>query len=48
MSYANSNGIDFYYEEQGEGEPLVLLHGGSASGEMFARARAGAARPGGA
>src|SRR3954466_6147417 len=36
MSYAHSNGIDFYYEEQGEGEPLVLLHGGIGSGQMFA------------
>src|SRR4051794_29623509 len=38
MSYATSNGISFYYDEQGEGEgePLVLLHGGIASGEMFA------------
>jgi pimeloyl-ACP methyl ester carboxylesterase len=36
MTYAHSNGIDFYYEEQGAGEPLVLLHGGVGSGEMFA------------
>jgi pimeloyl-ACP methyl ester carboxylesterase len=36
MSYATSNGIDFYYDEQGEGKPLVLLHGGIGSGEMFA------------
>jgi pimeloyl-ACP methyl ester carboxylesterase len=36
MSYANSNGISFYYDEQGEGAPLVLLHGGIGSGEMFA------------
>jgi pimeloyl-ACP methyl ester carboxylesterase len=36
MSFATSNGIDFYYDEQGEGEPLVLLHGGIGSGEMFA------------
>jgi pimeloyl-ACP methyl ester carboxylesterase len=38
MSYAHSNGIDFYYEEQGTatGTPLVLLHGGIGSGEMFA------------
>ena len=36
MSYAASNGISFYYDEQGEGEPLVLLHGGIGSGEMFA------------
>jgi pimeloyl-ACP methyl ester carboxylesterase len=36
MSYANSNGISFYYDEHGTGEPLVLLHGGIGSGEMFA------------
>jgi pimeloyl-ACP methyl ester carboxylesterase len=36
MSYATSNGISFYYDEQGEGRPLVLLHGGIGSGEMFA------------
>jgi pimeloyl-ACP methyl ester carboxylesterase len=38
MSYAHSNGIDFYYEEHGTatGMPLVLLHGGIGSGEMFA------------
>jgi pimeloyl-ACP methyl ester carboxylesterase len=36
MSYATSNGIDFYYDEQGEGRPLVLLHGGIGSGEIFA------------
>jgi pimeloyl-ACP methyl ester carboxylesterase len=36
MSYATSNGISFYYDQQGEGEPLVLLHGGIGSGEMFA------------
>jgi pimeloyl-ACP methyl ester carboxylesterase len=35
MSYATANGIDFYYDELGEGEPLVLLHGGIGSGEMF-------------
>jgi pimeloyl-ACP methyl ester carboxylesterase len=36
MSYATSNGISFYYDEQGTGTPLVLLHGGIGSGEMFA------------
>ena len=36
MSYATSNGISFYYDEQGEGAPLVVLHGGIGSGEMFA------------
>ncbi|GAA0445024.1 pimeloyl-ACP methyl ester carboxylesterase [Actinoplanes campanulatus] len=36
MSYADVNGINLYYEIQGEGRPLVLLHGGLGSGEMFA------------
>ncbi|MDI6099963.1 alpha/beta hydrolase [Actinoplanes sp. NEAU-A12] len=35
MSYADVNGINLYYELQGEGEPLILLHGGLGSGEMF-------------
>ncbi|GGK81404.1 alpha/beta fold hydrolase [Mangrovihabitans endophyticus] len=36
MSYANVNGIELYYETHGAGRPLVLLHGGLGSGEMFA------------
>jgi pimeloyl-ACP methyl ester carboxylesterase len=28
MAYATVNGLDLYYETQGEGRPLVLLHGG--------------------
>ena len=36
MSYANVNGINLYYETHGAGRPLVLLHGGLGSGEMFA------------
>src|SRR5881628_1975709 len=36
MSYANVNGINLYYETHGAGKPLVLLHGGLGSGEMFA------------
>ena len=33
--YADVNGISLYYETHGEGSPLVLLHGGLGSGEMF-------------
>jgi pimeloyl-ACP methyl ester carboxylesterase len=29
------NGINLYYEIHGSGRPLVLLHGGLGSGEMF-------------
>lgn len=35
MSYLNVNGLSLYYEEHGAGEPLLLLHGGLGSGEMF-------------
>ena len=33
--YADVNGINLYYETHGAGRPLVLLHGGLGSGEMF-------------
>ena len=33
--YAEVNGINLYYETRGNGRPLVLLHGGLGSGEMF-------------
>jgi pimeloyl-ACP methyl ester carboxylesterase len=33
--YADVNGISLYYETHGSGKPLVLLHGGLGSGEMF-------------
>ena len=33
--YAMVNGIDLYYETHGTGRPLILLHGGLGSGEMF-------------
>ncbi|RJL27089.1 alpha/beta fold hydrolase [Bailinhaonella thermotolerans] len=37
MGYADVNGLSLYFEESGDGEiPLVLLHGGLGSGEMFA------------
>jgi pimeloyl-ACP methyl ester carboxylesterase len=34
--YAEVNGINLYYETHGTGRPMVLLHGGLGSGEMFA------------
>ena len=34
--YANVNGINLYYETHGKGRPMILLHGGLGSGEMFA------------
>ncbi len=33
--YAEVNGLNLYYETQGAGRPMVLLHGGLGSGEMF-------------
>ena len=34
-AYAEVNGINLYYETHGQGRPLILLHGGLGSGEMF-------------
>src|SRR5882672_6582589 len=34
-AYADVNGINLYYETHGSGSPLILLHGGLGSGEMF-------------
>src|SRR4051794_388547 len=33
--YATVNGVELYHEVHGTGQPLVLLHGGLASSEMF-------------
>jgi pimeloyl-ACP methyl ester carboxylesterase len=33
--YAEVNGINLYFETHGTGRPLILLHGGLGSGEMF-------------
>ena len=33
--YAEVNGIKLYFETHGAGRPLILLHGGLGSGEMF-------------
>ena len=33
--YIAANGVDYYYEIRGSGEPLLLLHGGLGSTGMF-------------
>jgi pimeloyl-ACP methyl ester carboxylesterase len=33
--YADVNGLHLFYETHGAGRPLILLHGGLGSGEMF-------------
>jgi pimeloyl-ACP methyl ester carboxylesterase len=33
--YAEVNGLNMYFETHGAGRPLILLHGGLGSGEMF-------------
>ena len=33
--YAEVNGITLYFETHGAGRPMILLHGGLGSGEMF-------------
>jgi pimeloyl-ACP methyl ester carboxylesterase len=34
-TYADLNGVHLYYEIHGSGRPLILLHGGLGSSEMF-------------
>ena len=37
MPYISANGVETYYEVRGEGEPLLLLHGGTGTNEDFAQ-----------
>jgi pimeloyl-ACP methyl ester carboxylesterase len=34
-AYADVNGLNMYYETHGSGRPMMVLHGGLGSGEMF-------------
>src|SRR5688572_23816292 len=34
--YVKANGVNYYYEIRGQGEPLLLLHGGLGNIAMFA------------
>ena len=34
-AYADVNGLHLYYETHGSGRPLILLHGGLGTGDMF-------------
>jgi len=34
--HVTANGVNYYYEIQGQGEPLLILHGGLGSIDMFA------------
>jgi len=34
-AYAEVNGLNLHYETHGAGRPMILLHGGLGSGEMF-------------
>lgn len=36
MSYFNYEGHKIYYEESGAGKPVLLLHGNTACGKMYA------------
>ncbi len=42
--YAPVNGLEIYYEVHGEGKPLVLLHGGAGTAEMFGDVLSGLSR----
>jgi pimeloyl-ACP methyl ester carboxylesterase len=43
-AYASVNGLKIYYEINGTGQPVILLHGGFGNTEMFMPARAALAK----
>src|SRR5438874_3169158 len=44
MPYVSANGVNTFYELHGEGEPLLLLHGGTGTNEDFVHQIAGFAK----
>ena len=38
-AYADVNGLHLYYETHGSGRPLILIHGGLGTGDMFGPVR---------
>jgi pimeloyl-ACP methyl ester carboxylesterase len=42
--YVQANGLDIYYEEHGQGKPLLLLHGGILTGDSWQPYLAGMAK----
>ena len=36
MAYANVNGVSMFYTDEGEGSPVVLVHGWSCDGSDWA------------
>jgi pimeloyl-ACP methyl ester carboxylesterase len=37
LPYTKANGLNVYYEQHGEGKPLILLHGGTVSQTMWSQ-----------
>src|SRR3954466_13654240 len=33
--YVQANGLEIYYEEHGQGQPLILIHGGAVTGASW-------------
>src|SRR5687767_3848021 len=38
--FIHANGLDIYYQEHGQGQPLLLIHGGTLSGDSWQPYRA--------